>query len=101
MPAPEAISLCWARNSVPKNESPAILEGPSFPFIQQLDKRAIRLLRYSRGSSSGSVTLTGPPKLDGFQLEEIASFCPSAILTEFANSIGVRFPIELWGRCSL
>jgi len=45
--------------------------------------------------------LTCPPKLDGFQLEEIASFCPSAILTELANSIGVRFPIELWGRCSL
>src|SRR6267143_4665774 len=65
--------------------------------------------------------LTCPPKLDGFQLEEIASFCPlscpifmdqdqvedfasvfsAATLTVRANSTGVRFPIEECGLSSL
>ena len=44
--------------------------------------------------------LTSPQKLDGFQLEEVASMGPS-VLTTRANSIGVRLPIELWGRLSL
>jgi len=60
-----------------------------------------QIIDFSWDFPSSMVDMTCPPKLDGFQLEEIASFCPSAILTELANSIGVRFPIELWGRCSL
>ena len=44
--------------------------------------------------------MTSPQKLDSFQAEEFASLGP-VILTERANSTGVRFPIEPWRRCSL
>lgn len=44
--------------------------------------------------------LTSPQKLDSCQVEDFAFLSPS-ILTERANSIGVRLPIEPWGRFSL
>ena len=43
------------------------------------------------------LSLTFPRKLDGFQVEDFAFLGPS-ILTERANSTGVRLPIEPWGR---
>jgi hypothetical protein len=62
---------------------------------------ALGLIRFRRQLNyAADFTVTSPQKLDGFQLEEVASTALS-VLTVRANSIGVRLPIELWGRLSL
>ena len=61
----------------------------------------VGLIRFRARVDYGlSGPLTSPKKLDGFQLEDFASLGP-VILTERANSTGVRLPIEPWGRHSL
>ena len=79
------------------NAAPARLAGLRGAALVGADVAPVR----SRCDVETHVTVTSPRKLDGFQLEEIACFEPSFVLTVAANSVGVRLPIELCGRLSL